>query len=56
MKTGQNSAAMEVKMYWVYLAIPLGMGMMAIRTVGRMITIYKQKDQTATDDASHLFS
>ena len=56
MKTGQNSAAMEVKMYWVYLAIPLGMGMMAIRTIGRMITIYKQKDPTATDDASHLFS
>ncbi len=56
MKTGQNSAAMEVKMYWVYLAIPLGMGMMAFRTVERMITIYKQNDGTDTDDASKLFS
>ncbi len=56
MQTGQNSAAMEMKMYWVYLAIPLGMGMMALRTIERMIKIYKQQELKATDDASHLFS
>lgn len=56
MQTGQNSAAMEVKMYWVYLAIPLGMGMMALRTIERMIKIYKHEELKTTDDASHLFS
>lgn len=56
METGQNSAAMELKMYWVYLAIPLGMGMMAFRTIERMIKIYKKEEIKTTDDASHLFS
>ena len=56
MKTGQNSAAMEIKMYWVYLAIPLGMALMAFRTLERMVKIFKQKDPKATDDSAHLFS
>lgn len=34
--TGQNTPALEVKMYWVFLSVPVGLGLMALRTMERM--------------------
>ncbi len=34
--TGQKTPALEVQMYWVFLSIPVGMGLMALRTLERL--------------------
>ena len=34
--TGQKTPALEIKMYWIYASIPLGMGLMALRTSQRL--------------------
>ncbi len=35
-KTGQKTQALEISMFWVYIAIPLGMGLMCLRTCERL--------------------
>jgi len=39
--TGQKTPALEVQMYWVYLSLPIGMGFMSLRTLQRLIAIFK---------------
>jgi|SRR5210317_142500 TRAP-type C4-dicarboxylate transport system permease small subunit len=34
--TGQKTQALEVSMFWIYIAIPLGMGLMCLRTCERL--------------------
>lgn len=34
--TGQNTPALEIKIYWVFLSVPVGLGLMALRTMERM--------------------
>ncbi len=35
-KTGQKTQALEISMFWIYIAIPLGMGLMCLRTCERL--------------------
>lgn len=44
MGTGQKAPALQVPMYWFFASIPVGMGLMALRTVERIWKIIKQKD------------
>jgi TRAP-type C4-dicarboxylate transport system permease small subunit len=39
--TGQKTPALEVQMYWVFLSVPVGMGLMAIRTGQRVLSILR---------------
>ncbi|QJB57410.1 TRAP transporter small permease [Pseudodesulfovibrio sp. zrk46] len=39
--TGQKTPALEIQMYWVFLSVPVGMGLMAIRTVQRILSILR---------------
>jgi TRAP-type C4-dicarboxylate transport system permease small subunit len=34
--TGQKTQALEIGMFWIYIAIPLGMGLMGLRTCERL--------------------
>ena len=34
--TGQKTQALEIGMFWIYIAIPLGMGLMCLRTCERL--------------------
>ena len=36
MGTGQKTQALEISMFWIYMAIPLGMGLMCLRTCERL--------------------
>lgn len=36
MNTGQKTQALEIRMFWIYIAIPLGMGLMCLRTCERL--------------------
>lgn len=48
--TGQKTPALEVQMYWVFLSVPVGMGLMALRTVERLWgVITNQVDPTTVD-------
>ncbi|WP_092158746.1 TRAP transporter small permease [Maridesulfovibrio ferrireducens] len=40
-ETGQKTPALEIQMYWIFLSVPVGLGLMAIRTVQRVISILK---------------
>lgn len=35
-ETGQKTQALEIGMFWIYIAIPLGMGLMCLRTCERL--------------------
>ena len=35
-RTGQKTQALEIGMFWIYIAIPLGMGLMGLRTCERL--------------------
>lgn len=35
-ETGQKTQALEISMFWIYIAIPLGMGLMGLRTCERL--------------------
>lgn len=39
--TGQKTPALEVPMSWVYLSLPIGLGLMAIRTFQRILAIFR---------------
>ena len=39
MTTGQKTPALEIKMYWVFLSVPVGLGLMAYRTLERIRAI-----------------
>ena len=34
--TGQKTPALEIAAYWVFLSVPVGMGLMALRTLERL--------------------
>lgn len=40
-RTGQEAPAMDFPMYWVYLALPLGMLLMAVRIIERSVLLIK---------------
>jgi TRAP-type C4-dicarboxylate transport system permease small subunit len=40
MRTGQQAPALEVPIYWVYLALPLGMALMAIRCLQNLYALF----------------
>lgn len=39
-KTGQQTPALEVSMYWVYLSLPVGMALMGLRTAQKLWQYY----------------
>ncbi len=41
MGTGQAAPALEIPIYWVYLALPLGMSLMAIRCLQNIYRLFK---------------
>jgi len=43
METGQKTQALEVSMFWIFIAIPLGMGLMCLRTCERLWLILTGK-------------
>jgi TRAP-type C4-dicarboxylate transport system permease small subunit len=46
--TGQKTQALEISMFWIYIAIPLGMGLMCLRTCERLWLLLSGKiDPTA---------
>ena len=48
METGQKTQALEVRMFWIFITIPLGMGLMGIRTIERLWLVFKNKDASTT--------
>lgn len=47
--TGQKTPALEIQMYWVFLSLPVGMGLMAFRTMQRTIMILRgEADNSVT--------
>jgi TRAP-type C4-dicarboxylate transport system permease small subunit len=40
MRTGQQAPALEIPIYWVYLALPVGMSLMAIRCLQKLHALY----------------
>ncbi|MEM9840773.1 MAG: TRAP transporter small permease [Pseudomonadota bacterium] len=40
MRTGQQAPALEVPIYWVYLALPLGLALMAIRCLQNLHALW----------------
>ena len=38
--TGQQTPALEVSIYWVYLAVPVGMALMGLRTLQKLWRLY----------------
>lgn len=41
--TGQKTQALEVSMFWIYITIPLGMGLMGLRTCERLWLVLTDK-------------
>jgi TRAP-type C4-dicarboxylate transport system permease small subunit len=39
--TGQKTPALEIPMYWVFLSVPVGLGLMALRTFQRLLAIFR---------------
>lgn len=48
--TGQKTPALEIQMYWVFLSVPVGMGLMALRTVERLWGVITNKVDPTTVD------
>lgn len=46
MRTGQEAPALEVPIYWVYLALPIGMALMAIRCLQNLYALLTGQDTT----------
>lgn len=47
MRTGQEAPALEIPIYWVYLALPLGMSMMAVRCLQNLYRLFKGQPESA---------
>ncbi|MDP5220580.1 TRAP transporter small permease [Ruegeria sp. 2205SS24-7] len=48
MRTGQEAPALEVPIYWVYMALPLGMALMSIRCLQNLYALFTgQKIETS---------
>lgn len=45
-QTGQKTPALEISAYWVFLSVPVGMGLMALRTVERLWGVLTGKIKT----------
>lgn len=54
LETGQKSPALEVSMFWIYLSIPIGMGMMAIRTGERIWKMFRNGDVAFFNEADEF--
>lgn len=50
MRTGQQAPALEIPIYWVYLALPLGMSLMAIRCLQNLYAIFTGRREPPVDD------
>ncbi|HBH28005.1 MAG TPA: TRAP transporter small permease [Desulfofustis sp.] len=48
-KTGQKTQALEIAIFWVYIAIPLGMGLMCLRTLERLWLLVTGKISAAPE-------
>lgn len=48
-ETGQKTQALEIKMFWIFITIPLGMGLMGLRTCERLWLLLTDKLNPATD-------
>lgn len=40
MKTGQETPALEVSAYWIFLSLPVGMALMGLRTLQKLWQLY----------------
>ena len=50
MTTGQNTPALEIKMYWIFAAVPVGLGLMALRAGVRLWQLISSKEPPAAFD------
>ena len=48
--TGQKTPALEIQAYWVFLSVPVGMGLMALRTAERIYGLITGKIKPPTID------
>lgn len=48
--TGQNTPALEIKMYWIFAAVPVGLGLMAVRAGQRLWRLLSSKEPPAAFD------
>jgi len=51
MRTGQEAPALEIPIYWVYLALPVGMVLMAIRCLQNLYALYTGHRRGASPEA-----
>lgn len=49
MRTGQEAPALEVPIYWVYLALPIGMALMAIRCLQNLYALFTGQKKDASE-------
>lgn len=47
MNTGQKTPALEIKMYWVFAAVPVGLGLMAVRTALRLWSVWRNESSSS---------
>lgn len=40
MRTGQEAPALEIPIYWVYIALPIGMALMGIRCIQNLYALF----------------
>lgn len=52
-RTGQETPALEIPMYWVYLALPVGMLLMALRVAERAWRLLAGTESAFDDAGSH---
>ncbi len=49
MRTGQEAPALEVPIYWVYLALPIGMALMGIRCLQNLYALFTGQRKDASE-------
>lgn len=49
LSTGQKTPALEIKMYWVFASVPVGLGLMALRTAMRLWQVFTTKGHPAEE-------
>ena len=47
--TGQKTPALEIKMYWVFASVPVGLGLMALRTAMRLWRVFATNEHSAEE-------
>ena len=51
MRTGQEAPALEIPIYWVYLALPIGLTLMAIRCLQNLFALFTGQSTGASGES-----